>query len=345
MAASLPAPAAPPHGAVHEFDVFLSHKFVGGSHAPTTLAIFDALTAAGLRVWLDKVDMGHDLNHSMQHGIEKSGCVVALMTRRYGTDADARARCAAWDAAPDARVGDRPGAWVAEDDNCVKELAWAKAKGKAVIACLVDEDAKWFPSDESHIVKSKLVEPKTHMMLNFTANAGAATENLLKYVRGATSVGIRNGCYAIVPALRHGGLHGIKGFCFDVKDDHALHTSNDAIIIWSRKDGARADAANQLFYVENDGDCVLLRAKCCYDARGAAYVGAGEDGKLVVTDAPFRWRVARVSDAFTLSPGDDASRRVEVSWVVTVFGAQPRLARAEEGRKVELRQLFHFVEV
>jgi len=343
MAAAAPPPP-PARASAHEYDVFLSHKFVGGKHAPLTLSIFAALEAAGLRVWLDKVDMGRDLNASMKHGIEKSGCVVALMTRRYGTDADALARRAAWDAA---REGRCPDEWDPKEDNCVKELTWAKECGKAVIACLVDDDVKWFPSPESFIVETNLIEPKTHLMLNFTAEPAAAQENLLKFVREATSPGLQKGCYGIVPSMRHGGLYGIKGYCFDVKEDHDLHKSNDPIIIWSRKDLARKDSRNQLFYAERadggDADCFLLRAKCCSDDKRRAFVGVAADGTLVVADAPYRWRIARASGAFTMAPADDASRRVELSFLVTVFGAQPRVA-ASRGAP-ELKHMFHFMKV
>ena len=64
----------------HEFDVFLSHKFVVRKHAPITLEIYEQLTSSGLKVWMDKHEMGHDMVYSMKHGIARSGCVVALMT-------------------------------------------------------------------------------------------------------------------------------------------------------------------------------------------------------------------------------------------------------------------------
>ena len=93
-----------------EFDVFLSHKWGrDGMHAPLTTQVYQALLAAGLRVWLDTAEMGFDMNVSMESGIARSGCVVALLNARYGTALD---KGAAWDPA---------------QDNCLKELrlpAW-----------------------------------------------------------------------------------------------------------------------------------------------------------------------------------------------------------------------------
>ena len=63
-----------------EFDVFLSHKWSrDGRHAPLTTQVYQALLAAGLRVWLDTAEMGFDMNVSMESGIARSGCVVALL--------------------------------------------------------------------------------------------------------------------------------------------------------------------------------------------------------------------------------------------------------------------------
>ena len=42
-----------------------------------------ALRAAGLSVWLDEVEMGHDLAVSMSEGIGKSSVVVVLASPDY----------------------------------------------------------------------------------------------------------------------------------------------------------------------------------------------------------------------------------------------------------------------
>jgi hypothetical protein len=71
------------------FDVFLSHAWgADGGHAPLTTDVYLRLIDAGFRVWLDTVEMGHDMEASMEGGIAKSGCVVALLSARYGTKED-----------------------------------------------------------------------------------------------------------------------------------------------------------------------------------------------------------------------------------------------------------------
>ena len=319
----------------HEFDVFLSHKFVVRKHAPITLEIYEQLTSSGLKVWMDKHEMGHDMVYSMKHGIARSGCVVALMTKRYGTDADSLSLGKEWDPL---------------QDNCVKELVWAKQDGKVVIACLVDPDDEWFPSETCHIVKNRLVAPKRQFMLNFTADPAGAQKNLLKFVREAISPTLKKGCYSIVPALRHGGLYGVKGYCFDVKEMHDLHTSNDPIIIWNRKDLVRkdlADSQNQLFYVERvvksdiESDVYVLRAKCCTDAKRNAFLGVAADKTLLVSDKEYHWRIVRASSAFTIAPADDANLLVELTFIFTVFGAQPRVAGVSS-KGPQLKHMFHF---
>ena len=98
------------------FDIFLSHAWVDGAHAPLTTEVYLRLLDAGYRVWLDTAEMGHDMVASMEGGIAKSGCVVALLTERYGT---------------------RP--------NCLLELRAAVDAGKPVVACLADAAPGWFP--------------------------------------------------------------------------------------------------------------------------------------------------------------------------------------------------------
>jgi hypothetical protein len=104
------------------FDIFLSHAWAGGAHAPLTTEVYLRLIDAGYRVWLDTAEMGHDLVASMTGGIEKSGCVVALLSERYGT---------------------RP--------NCLLELRAAKDAGKPVVACLADAAPGWFPAAGSEV--------------------------------------------------------------------------------------------------------------------------------------------------------------------------------------------------
>jgi len=104
------------------FDIFLSHAWAGGAHAPLTTEVYLRLLDAGYRVWLDTAEMGFDMDLSMQCGIAKSGCVVALLSARYGTKPDPA------------------------KDNCLKELRWAKGEGKPIVACLADPTPGWFPA-------------------------------------------------------------------------------------------------------------------------------------------------------------------------------------------------------
>jgi hypothetical protein len=250
------------------------------------------------------------------------------MTKRYGTDAD---------------LGKE---WNAELDNCVKELTWAKTEGKVVIACLVDPDREWRPSKDCYIIKKCLVDPTGHLTPNFTTDPAGAPQNLIKLVREAISPRLKDGCYAIVPAMRHGGLYGALGYCFDVKEWHGLHTSNDPIIIWNRKDLGRADSHNQLFYLKRDisggseSEVYMLRARCCNVAGRNAFLGVAADRTLVVSDAAYLWRIVRASSAFTMAPAADASLRVELTFIFTVFGAQPRLAVSSGSP--QLKHMFHF---
>jgi serine/threonine protein kinase len=110
------------------FDIFLSHAWVDGAHAPLTTEVYLRLLDAGYRVWLDTAEMRHDMELSMESGIAKSGCVVALLSAHYGTKPDPA------------------------KDNCLKELRWAKSKGKPIVACLADvpgpDGRAFFPTGE-----------------------------------------------------------------------------------------------------------------------------------------------------------------------------------------------------
>ncbi len=122
------------------FDVFLSHAWADGVHVPLTTEVYLRLLDAGLRVWLDKTEMGHDMVASMTGGIAKSGCVVALLTERYGT---------------------RP--------NCLLELRAARDAGKPVVACLADAAPGWFPAAGSEM--AELVGTAQHLMPDLRAAA------------------------------------------------------------------------------------------------------------------------------------------------------------------------------
>ena len=102
-----------------KFDVFLSHAWDGNAHAPLTTEVYLRLLDAGLRVWLDKAEMGANLVESMKKGVAASGCVVALLDARY-----------------------------AKSKNCKKELELAREQKKAVVACLADSDGAWSLSRE-----------------------------------------------------------------------------------------------------------------------------------------------------------------------------------------------------
>ena len=68
-----------------------------------------ALRAAGLSVWIDEAEMGHDLMASMSEGIAKSSVVVVLASPDYAASA-----------------------------NCLFELRSAVAAGKPLITCCVE---------------------------------------------------------------------------------------------------------------------------------------------------------------------------------------------------------------
>ena len=92
------------------FEVFLSYAW-GAKAARKPLAdeLYLALRAAGLRVWMDSVEMGHDLQASMSEGIAKSDVVAVLASPDY------------------ARSG-----------PCLFELRSAAGAGKPLVACCVE---------------------------------------------------------------------------------------------------------------------------------------------------------------------------------------------------------------
>jgi hypothetical protein len=138
------------------FDIFLSHAWVDGAHAPLTTEVYLRLIDAGYRVWLDTAEMGHDLVASMTGGIEKSGCVVALLSERYGT---------------------RP--------NCLLELRAAKDAGKPVVACLADAAPGWFPAAGSEVAalvntaQRLLPDLRAAAAVDWRAGVGAAEREVL----------------------------------------------------------------------------------------------------------------------------------------------------------------------
>lgn len=107
-----------------QFDVFLSHQWTvdaagKGCHAAITTRVHRLLRdAAKCHVWIDLVEMGHDMKAHMEDGVAHSAVVVALVSRAYAA---------------------RP--------NCMLELRTAHALKKPIITVLVDEDESWWPSE------------------------------------------------------------------------------------------------------------------------------------------------------------------------------------------------------
>lgn len=128
-----------------KFDIFLSHAWVGGKHAPLTTEVYRRLNGADFKVWLDTEDMGHNMVASMEGGIAKSDCVVALLSSNYGTKPDPA------------------------KDNCLLELRAANNQNKPIIACLADPSPGWFPSAGGTV--AELVKTSTHLMPDLRAAA------------------------------------------------------------------------------------------------------------------------------------------------------------------------------
>jgi len=92
------------------FDVFLSHAWgAGGRRKPLTDALYAALRAEGLKVWLDSEEMGADLAASMRAGVARSAAFVVLASPDYAASA-----------------------------ACMFELRNAAAAGKPVVTCVVE---------------------------------------------------------------------------------------------------------------------------------------------------------------------------------------------------------------
>jgi hypothetical protein len=92
------------------FDVFLSHAWGAGSRRkPLTDALYAALRAEGLKIWLDSEEMGADLAASMRAGIARSAAVVVLASPDYAASA-----------------------------ACMFELREAAAAGKPIVTCVVE---------------------------------------------------------------------------------------------------------------------------------------------------------------------------------------------------------------
>ena len=106
-----------------KFDVFLSHCWerpapndprgaaARDDHAPETKVVQSELSNNGLRVWVDKDQMGHDLVASMKDGVAASTVVVALISKKYA---------ASW--------------------PCRLEFDEAIRLGKPLVACIVEPD-------------------------------------------------------------------------------------------------------------------------------------------------------------------------------------------------------------
>jgi hypothetical protein len=76
---------------------------------PLTDALYAALRSEGFNVWLDSVNMGHDLQASMRTGVAASDCVLVLLSPDYAASV-----------------------------NCMFELREAAAAGKPIVTALVE---------------------------------------------------------------------------------------------------------------------------------------------------------------------------------------------------------------
>lgn len=127
------------------FDVFLSHAWGARSRRkPLTDALYSALRAEGLTVWLDSNLMGADLQASMRAGIASSGVVVVLVSPDY-----------------------------ARSENCMFELRAARDSGKPVVACVVEPGfwTTWALSDGSRALPDDhelvaLARLRTHLFVD-----------------------------------------------------------------------------------------------------------------------------------------------------------------------------------
>ena len=106
--------------------VFLSYCWGrGGRRKPLVTEVYLALMAEGVSVWLDDVEMKHDMHKSMYEGVSNCDLVVALVSPDY-----------------------------AASGNCLFELRCTAAAKKPVVACVVEPGdwRRWALPDSSRAV-------------------------------------------------------------------------------------------------------------------------------------------------------------------------------------------------
>ena len=110
-------------------DVFLSYAWgASSSRKPLADEVYRALRTAGLRVWMDEFEMGHDLHASMGEGIAKSDAVLMLVSPSYAASGPCmfEARAAAAAGKPLVTCCAEPGFWrswgLAPDGSGVRAL-------------------------------------------------------------------------------------------------------------------------------------------------------------------------------------------------------------------------------
>ena len=115
---------------------------------PLADALYAALREAGFRVWLDRNELGHDLETGMREGITKSAVFVALVSPDYAASAP-----------------------------CMFELRQAAVAGKPLVACcvepgfwrawtLADGATRAVPDDHD---MARLARLKTHLFVDLAA--------------------------------------------------------------------------------------------------------------------------------------------------------------------------------
>ena len=131
------------------FDVFLSHAWVSGAHAPLTTCLHRVLRDdSRAHVWLDTNEMGLRMDQSMNEGVAKSAVVVALVSRHYATRT-----------------------------NCMLELREAGRLGKTIIPVNVDPGTWWPSSDSGSDAERELatiIRAKTTLIVDLRAAAAVA---------------------------------------------------------------------------------------------------------------------------------------------------------------------------
>lgn len=91
------------------YDPLLAKFGANKERLPLVDAVYAALREAGLRVWIDRDEMGRDLKAAMAAGIVRSAVVVVLASPSYAASA-----------------------------NCLFELETAAAAGKPIVSCCVE---------------------------------------------------------------------------------------------------------------------------------------------------------------------------------------------------------------